>query len=140
MEKYYVTLQRLLEHTDQAHEDYLLLRKAEKEIHELAIRMSTIEKESNEQEVKTHILECFNLLICLQTRQQQLRQLEIMVHGLAHNDLVAASRTLIRLDMVTTSTSPWSRKDRCLFLFNDIILISSVSRRGTKDFKRAIST
>ena len=63
-----------------------------------------------------------------------------MVHGLAHNDLVAAARTLIRLDMVTTSTSPWSRKDRCLFLFNDIILISSVSRRGTKDFKRAIST
>ena len=56
MNNYFKILQRLLEHTDQAHEDYLLLRKAEKEIHELAIRMSTIEKESNEQEVKSHIL------------------------------------------------------------------------------------
>ena len=32
------------------------------------------------------------------------------------------------------------RKDRCLFLFNDIILISSVSRRGAKDIKRTISS
>ena len=55
MKKYFLILQRLLEHTDQAHEDYLLLRKAEKEIHELAIRMSTIEKESNEQEVKSNV-------------------------------------------------------------------------------------
>ena len=44
-------IQRLLEHTEQSHEDFLLLRKAEREIHELATKISTIEKESNEQEV-----------------------------------------------------------------------------------------
>ena len=59
--RYRLLLQRLLEHTDQTHEDYALLRKAEKEIHELALKISTIEKESNEQE----------------SRQQQLRQLEV---------------------------------------------------------------
>ena len=59
--RYRLLLQRLLEHTDQTHEDYGLLRKAEKEIHELALKISTIEKESNEQE----------------SRQQQLRQLEV---------------------------------------------------------------
>ena len=45
--------QRLLEHTEPAHEDYSLLRKAEKEVHELSLKISAIEKESNEQEVFT---------------------------------------------------------------------------------------
>ena len=84
--RYRLLLQRLLEHTDQSHEDYSLLRRAEKEIHELAMKISMIEKESNEQE----------------TRQQQLRQLEVMIHGLSHNDLVAPARTLIRHDLITT--------------------------------------
>jgi hypothetical protein len=73
-------LQRLLEHTDSEHADFPLLRRAEKEIHELALNISTVEKESNEHEVK----------------QQQLRQLEVLIHGLAHNDLVAPARTLLR--------------------------------------------
>ena len=73
-------------------------------------------------------------------RQQQLRQLEMMIHGLSHNDLVSPSRSLLRHDLVTTSTSPWIRKDRCLFLFNDIVIITSVSRRGAKDIKRTISS
>ena len=41
-------------------------------------------------------------------------------------------RTILRQDLVTTSSSPWIRKDRCLFLFNDILLITTVSRRGAK--------
>ena len=39
---------------------------------------------------------------------------------------------ILRQDLVTTSSSPWIRKDRCLFLFNDILLITTVSRRGAK--------
>lgn len=122
--RYRLLLQRLLEHTDSEHADFPLLRRAEKEIHELALNISTVEKESNEHEVK----------------QQQLRQLEVLIHGLAHNDLVAPARTLLRHDLVTTSSSPWIRKDRCLFLFNDILLITSVSRRGARDIKRTISS
>ena len=91
-----------------------------------------------------------------QGRQQLLRQLEVLIHGLAHNDLAMAGRSLLRHDLVTTSSSPWIRwgagfcfcycfylcfrKDRCLFLFNDILLITTVSRRGAKDFKRSISS
>ena len=116
--------QRLMEHTETEHADFPLLRRAEKEIHELALKINNVEKESNEQEV----------------RQQQLRQLEVLIHGLAHNDLVAPARTLLRHDLVTTSTSPWIRKDRCLFLFNDMILITSVGRRGARDIKRSISS
>lgn len=116
--------QRLMEHTETEHADFPLLRRAEKEIHSLALKINNVEKESNEQEV----------------RQQQLRQLEVLIHGLAHNDLVAPARTLLRHDLVTTSTSPWIRKDRCLFLFNDMILITSVGRRGARDIKRSISS
>ena len=68
------------------------------------------------------------------------RQLEVLIHGLGHNDLAASSRVLLRQDLVTTSSSPWIRKDRCLFLFNDILLITTVSRRGTKDIKRSVSS
>ena len=118
-------LQRLLKHTEADHPDYPLLTRAEREIHELALNISAVEKESVEQE----------------SRKQQLRQLELIIHGLAHNDLVAAGRGLVRQDLVTTSSSPWrTRKDRCLFLFNDILLISSVSRRTARDSKRAISS
>ena len=113
-----------MEHTETDHADFPLLRRAEKEIHALALKINNVEKESNEQEV----------------RQQQLRQLEVLIHGLAHNDLVAPARTLLRHDLVTTSTSPWIRKDRCLFLFNDMILITSVGRRGARDIKRSISS
>ena len=35
----------------------MLLRKAEKEIHELAVKISTIEKESNEQEVTYFLMD-----------------------------------------------------------------------------------
>ena len=43
--------QRLIEHTDTDHPDYALLRRAEREIHELALKISSVEKETNEQEV-----------------------------------------------------------------------------------------
>ena len=50
-----------MEATEQTHEDFVLLRKAEKEIHELAVKISTIEKESNEQEVNI-LVEANNLI------------------------------------------------------------------------------
>ena len=42
-------MQRLLEHTDPEHSDYLLLRRAERQIHELALQISSVEKEATEQ-------------------------------------------------------------------------------------------
>ena len=42
-------MQRLLKHTDAGHEDYGLLQQAERQIHELALKISTVEKEATEQ-------------------------------------------------------------------------------------------
>jgi hypothetical protein len=64
-------MQRLLEHTETTHPDFNLLRKAETEIHEFALKISAIQKETNESE----------------NRQRVLRQLELAIHGLGANDL-----------------------------------------------------
>ena len=51
MPRYRLLLERLIKHTDMDHADFPLLRRAEKEIHELALKINNVEKESNEQEV-----------------------------------------------------------------------------------------
>lgn len=47
--RYRLLIQRLLEHTDSDHVDYPLLRRAEREIHELALKISAIQTETSEQ-------------------------------------------------------------------------------------------
>ena len=47
-------LQRLMKHTEADHGDFSLLRRAEKEIHEFALKIDAIQKETNEQERKEH--------------------------------------------------------------------------------------
>ncbi|XP_023326211.1 rho guanine nucleotide exchange factor osg-1 [Eurytemora carolleeae] len=117
--RYRLLIQRLLEHTDPEHSDYLLLRRAERQIHELALQISSVEKEATEQEI----------------RQGVLKRLELIVHGLAPGDLASQSRTLVRQDLVSSSTTTWIRKERCIFLFSDLLLITTVSRRGTRSTK-----
>ena len=97
-----------------------LLRRAEKEIHEFALKISAIQKETNEQE----------------SRQRVLRQLELAIHGLSANDLSCPTRSLVQYDIVTMTNGPWSRKDRCLFLFNDLLVITSISKRNARDIRR----
>ncbi|XP_059079950.1 uncharacterized protein LOC131878066 [Tigriopus californicus] len=118
--RYRLLIQRLLEHTETEHADFSLLRRAEREIHELALKISTIQKETNEQE----------------HRQKVLRQLELSIQGLNANDLGSPTRSLIQYDLVTMTNGPWSTKDRCLFLFNDLLIITSISKRAARDVRR----
>ena len=62
-------------------------------------------------------------------------------HTLANTDFSCTlanfkKEKLCRHDFVTMSTGPWTRKDRCLFLFNDLLVITSVSKRSAKEVKR----
>ena len=46
---FFVSLQRLMKHTEAEHGDLSLLRRAEREIHEFALKIDAIQKETNEQ-------------------------------------------------------------------------------------------
>ena len=52
----YKYLQRLVKHTDADHPDFALLQRAEREIHDLALRINNVERESDEQEGRQQML------------------------------------------------------------------------------------
>uniref|UniRef100_A0A8D9BUD0 Rho guanine nucleotide exchange factor 17 n=1 Tax=Cacopsylla melanoneura TaxID=428564 RepID=A0A8D9BUD0_9HEMI len=104
--RYELLLQTLIKHTDESHTDFTLLREAQKEIHELAVKINCTERESLE-----------------------LEQIESLIDGLIH--LVAAERTFLRHDLVTIASSQGNtRKERALFLFSDLLVITSIKRRS----------
>ena len=49
-------MQRLVKHTDADHPDFVLLQRAEREIHDLALRINNVERESDEQEGRQQML------------------------------------------------------------------------------------
>ena len=51
-----IHLQRLVKHTDADHPDFALLQRAEREIHDLALRINNVERESDEQEGRQQML------------------------------------------------------------------------------------
>lgn len=68
--RYRLLIQRLLEHTETEHPDFSLLRRAEREIHELALKISTIQKETNEQEHRQKVMKGFCFRAPLKSRQR----------------------------------------------------------------------
>ena len=48
--------QRLMKHTEAEHGDLSLLRRAEREIHEFALKIDAIQKETNEQASVTELI------------------------------------------------------------------------------------
>ena len=58
------------------------------------------------------------------------------ITGLSANDLGSPTRSLLQHDLVTMTNGPWTRKDRCLFLFNDLLVITSISKRAARDVRR----
>lgn len=99
--------QSLLKHTEICHPDYDKLQEALRQVHELAIRINCTERDSLE-----------------------LEQIENLIDGLGN--LVTGDRTFLRYDLVTmTSGQGLSRKERALFLFNDLLIITSVKRRSS---------
>ncbi|CAG0899490.1 unnamed protein product [Darwinula stevensoni] len=110
--RYELLLKMLLKHTDSEHPDHEDLLLAQKEVHSLALKINQMEKAALEWEAQ----------------QAALRELESLIDGLS--DLAQGDRSFIRYDLVTMPGSLGTRKERCLFLFNDLLVISSIKRRS----------
>ncbi|XP_039288297.1 rho guanine nucleotide exchange factor 17 isoform X2 [Nilaparvata lugens] len=102
--RYELLIQSLLKHTEVGHPDYCVLQDARKEVHTLAVRINCTERES-----------------------LALEQLESVIEGAG--PLSCSERTFVRNDLVTMVTSQ-GRKERMLFLFSDMLLITSIKRRS----------
>ncbi|XP_046817652.1 uncharacterized protein LOC124423673 isoform X5 [Vespa crabro] len=110
--RYELLIQRLLKHTDSAHPDYEFLQAAQKEVHELVVKINCTERESLEWE----------------QQQSTLREVQALVEGLA--GIVTNDRAFVRHDLVTIASNQGTRKERALFLFSDLLVITSIKRRS----------
>ena len=97
--------QELIKHTSQDHPDHGPLIEAQQRIHELALKIDQAEREM--------------------LNQEKLRELEALIEN--HAGLIqSAHRDFIRYDLVTISTSALTvaRKERVLFLFCDLLIMT----------------
>ncbi|KAK9889314.1 hypothetical protein WA026_004594 [Henosepilachna vigintioctopunctata] len=106
--RYELLLQRLIKHTDVDHVDHNLLLLAQKQLHEYTLKINGTERETLQLDL--------------------LREIEGSIEGLM--DLVAMDRQYIRHDIVSMTGSVGTRKERGLLLFSDLLLITSIKRRG----------
>ncbi|XP_029163025.1 rho guanine nucleotide exchange factor 17 isoform X4 [Nylanderia fulva] len=120
--RYELLIQRLLKHTDPTHPDYELLQAAQKEVHELVVKINCTERESLEWE----------------QQQTTLREVQALVEGLA--GIVTNDRAFVRHDLVTIASNQGTRKERALFLFSDLLVITSIKRRSGTIRKPSTST
>lgn len=118
--KYKMLIQRLVKHTDPGHPDRGLLIEAETRIHECLIKINYTEKEMQ----------------LFEEQQQILRELEVIIEGLVN--LVCTDRVYLRNDQVTMVTPQGTRKDRSVFLFNDLLVVTSFKRRSGTVRKPAV--
>ena len=110
--RYELLLKELIKHTTCDHPDYHLLQEAQKEVHELALKINQMEKEANETEANAN----------------RVKELEHLIEGVI--DLYQPDRSFIRYDFVTIPGGLGIKKDRCLFLFSDLLLITSIKRKS----------
>lgn len=101
----------MLKYTPVDHPDYGSLQLALGEIKTLADRMNKGEMEADQAE----------------RDNERMRDIESTIEGIA--DLVTSSRKFIRQDLVAELTKGITRKDRCLFLFSDLLVCTTVRRR-----------
>lgn len=110
--RYELLIKELIKHTQHDHPDHQLLVLAQKEVHELALKINRMEREAFQHE----------------QMQQRVRDVEQLIEGVM--DLVQPDRTFIRYDFVTIPGGLGTKKDRCLFLFSDLLLITSIKRKS----------
>ncbi|XP_024886291.1 uncharacterized protein LOC112463866 isoform X1 [Temnothorax curvispinosus] len=120
--RYELLIQRLLKHTDPTHPDHELLQAAQKVVHELVVKINCTERESLEWE----------------QQQTTLREVQALVEGLA--GIVTNDRAFVRHDLVTIASNQGTRKERALFLFSDLLVITSIKRRSGTIRKPSTST
>ncbi|KAL1131698.1 hypothetical protein AAG570_011311, partial [Ranatra chinensis] len=110
--RYELLIQALLKHTDPCHIDVSSLLEAQHAVHNLAISMNLGQHKA---------------LNPRGSNYQELIQLESLIEGLA--GLCSPDRTFLSHDQVVITTSQ-GRKDRALFLFSDLLVITSIKRRS----------
>ncbi|XP_059618490.1 rho guanine nucleotide exchange factor 17 isoform X2 [Phlebotomus argentipes] len=109
---YELILSRLIKHTDAEHPDQTLLQEANKTVHRILLHINCKEREA------------------LQSGQREavLREIESAIEGVSN--LVTADRSFIAFDLVTIFSGQSARKERGLFLFSDLIILTSIKRRS----------
>ncbi|CAF3871802.1 unnamed protein product [Adineta steineri] len=112
--RYELYIKDFLKCTNLNHPDYQLLLKAQSEIHSLAEQIDQVQKDVGSTE--------------LTVTNNSLEVVQDMIENLT--DLVTADRYYIRHDVVTIQSVSGLKKDRCIFLFNDLIIITSCKRRS----------
>ncbi|XP_050417239.1 rho guanine nucleotide exchange factor 17 [Patella vulgata] len=104
--RYELLLQRLISSTPLDHPDYPLLEKAEKRMHDLALKIGSVNDSQHEEDM-----------------QETLKKLELLLI----TDLAVPDRAYLRHDMVQII----NKKDQCcIWLFSDLIIVSSMKRKS----------
>ncbi|CAF3358005.1 unnamed protein product [Rotaria sp. Silwood1] len=112
--RYELYIKDFLKCTNSNHPDYQLLLKAQSEIHSLAEQIDRVQRDVGSTE--------------LTVTNNSLETVQEMIENL--NDLVNADRYYIRHDVVTLQSPSGLKKDRYIFLFNDLVIITSCKRRS----------
>ena len=101
----------MLKYTPVEHPDYETLNEAMVEVKTLAARMNKGEDEANQAEKDI----------------EKVRDIEQTIE---HISLVTNTRKFIRQDLAAESKGSITKKDRCLFLFSDLLVCTTVRRRN----------
>lgn len=112
--RYELLIKELLKHTDTKHSDYQLLVAAQNQIHDLALKIDAVDEESKQMEKSL----------------SKMREIESLIDGSREIELATPDRCFIRYDFVTIPGGLGTKKERCLFLFSDLLLITSIKRKS----------
>ncbi|XP_033149839.1 rho guanine nucleotide exchange factor 17 isoform X2 [Drosophila busckii] len=109
---YELLFQRLIKHTDHDHPDQKHLQDVLKLVHDILVHINCKEREIMENG----------------QREATLRELEGVIEGMT--DLIAPERQFLLFDLVSMPSGQGARKDRGFFLFNDLLVLTSIKKRS----------
>ncbi|KAH8329800.1 hypothetical protein KR074_010416, partial [Drosophila pseudoananassae] len=109
---YELLFQRLIKHTDHDHPDTKHLQDVLKLVHDILVHINCKEREIMENG----------------QREATLRELEGVIEGIT--DLIAPDRQFLMFDLVSMPSGQGARKDRGFFLFNDLLVLTSIKKRS----------
>ncbi|XP_065721490.2 rho guanine nucleotide exchange factor 17 isoform X2 [Drosophila suzukii] len=109
---YELLFQRLIKHTDHDHPDKKHLQDVLKLVHDILVHINCKEREIMENG----------------QREATLRELEGVIEGIT--DLIAPERQFLLFDLVSMPSGQGARKDRGFFLFNDLLVLTSIKKRS----------
>ena len=115
---YELIFQRLIKHTDADHPDQKPLQEALKLVHDILVHLNCKEREALENG----------------QREATLRELEGVIEGMS--DLVTSERTFLLFELVSMPSGQATRKERGFFLFNDLLVITSIKSRRTATIRK----